>query len=415
MSTIPQRVATLVLVTSDGDVVGSLPPIPIATPWWPDVEPVVTAAHDLLGVDLTVLRLLDAELIHGEGGAVTYLCEVAGPVPSAGPWAGRLDDHPLRQPWARPGGPAADVAWAERILADRGLHRIGPAVQARTWNLSSLWRFPLAGGPGGDGASEEAGAPEDAWLKVVPPFFAHEGAILRKLQTGPVPRLIGHAGARILMAGIAGHDLYDAELPILTELVTCLVDLQAEWLGRVDELLELGLPDWRGPALSAAIASALERTAPELTAQDLATLEAFVAGLPDRFAALAECGLPDALVHGDFHPGNARGDGLTVTLLDWGDSGVGHPLLDRAAYLERISADDLQAVEDHWNRRWSEAVPGSDPARAAMLIAPIAAARQTVIFWTFLDGIEPSEWPYHRVDPADWLGRTARLLAQENA
>jgi hypothetical protein len=54
-------------------------------------------------------------------------------------------------------------------------------------------------------------------------------------------------------------------------------------------------------------------------------------------------------------------------------------------------------------------VPGSDPERAAMLIAPVAAARQAVIYQVFLDGIEPSEHPYHAPDPADWLTRTARL------
>jgi hypothetical protein len=402
LSTIPPRIATLVLVTGDGQLVGSLPPIPIATPWWPDAEPVVRAARELHGVDVTVLRLLEAELDSARGGAVTYLCEVAGPVPNAQPWAGRLDDHPLRRPWARPGGPAADLAWADRVLADRGLQRIGAAEQARTWNLSSLWRLPLA----------EDAAVEAAWLKVVPPFFAHEGAILRRLQAGPVPKLIGHDGARILMASIPGRDLYDAELPVLNELVTCLVDLQRDWLARPDELLALGLPDWRGPALSPAIASVVERTAPELTAEERTTLDGFVSGLPGRFAALADCGLPDTLVHGDFHSGNARGDGRTITLLDWGDSGVGHPLLDEAAYLEPVPRAVIPEVRDHWHRQWSAAIPGSDPVRAAELIAPIAAARQAVIYWGFLDGIEPSEWPYHRADPANWLRQTAERVAR---
>jgi hypothetical protein len=406
VSTVPPRIATLLLVTGDGDLVGSLPPFPVATPWWPDAEPVVRAAREQFGVDVIVLRLLEAELVRAQGGAVTYLCEVAGPVAAARPWPCRLDEHPLRQSWARPGGPALDVAWAEGVLADRGVRRSGPAEQTRTWNLSSMWRLPLA-----DGAVEGT-AESAAWLKVVPPFFGHEGAILERLQAGPVPRLLGHDGPRILMAAIPGKDLYDAPRPILNELVTCLVDLQRAWLGRVDELLDLGLPDWRGPALSAAIAAAVERTAAELTGDDRATLEAFVAGLPGRFEALAACGLPDTLIHGDFHSGNARGDGRTVTLLDWGDSGVGHPLLDQAAYFERMPDDDAEAVREHWHRLWSAAVPGSDPIRAADLVAPIAAARQAVIFWKFLDGIEPSEWPYHRADPAEWLRQTARLAAQ---
>jgi phosphotransferase family enzyme len=403
VTAIPPRIATLVLVTGDGELVGSLPPIPVSTPWWPDAEPVVRAARQRFGVNMTVLRLLEAELEGARGGAVTYLCEVAGPVPNARPWSGRLDEHPLRQPWARPGGPAADLAWADGVLAEQGLRRSDPAVQARTWNLSSLWRLPLA-----DDAAGGA-----AWLKVVPPFFAHEGAILERLQSGTVPALLGRDVPRILMAAIPGEDLYDTALPILKKLVTCLVNLQRDWIGRVDELIALGLPDWRGPALSAAIASVVERTAAELTAEERATLDTLVADLPARFAALADCGLPDTLVHGDFHPGNARGDGRTVVLLDWGDSGIGHPLLDQAAYFERMPNESLEAVRDHWRRQWLAAVPGSDPARATDLIAPVAAARQAVIYRRFLDGIEPSEWPYHRADPANWLKQTAVLLARE--
>jgi hypothetical protein len=33
-----------------------------------------------------------------------------------------------------------------------------------------------------------------------------------------------------------------------------------------------------------------------------------------------------------------------------------------------------------------------------------------VIYQRFLDNIEPSEHPYHRFDPADWLRKTAAIL-----
>ena len=49
--------------------------------------------------------------------------------------------------------------------------------------------------------------------------------------------------------------------------------------------------------------------------------------------------------------------------------------------------------------------------RAASLIAPLAAARQALIYQGFLDAIEPSEHPYHAADPAFWLGRAVDLAA----
>jgi hypothetical protein len=388
-----------VLVTSDGRPLGNLPAMPIATPWWQEVGSVVRAARDCHGIDVVILRLLDAELDEPHGGRVTYLAEVAEAV-RAQPWTGVLDDHPRRQSFARPGGPAADLAWARALLAKRGLRPTAPPTQVRTWNLSSLWRVPVEG--------------QTVWLKVVPPFFAHEGALLALMRGARVPTVLGHDGGRMLLAEIGGEDLYAAGLPLLPDMVNLLVDLQRLWADRVAELLALGLPDWRAPTLAAAIAGVVDRTGDEISAEDRATLAGFVRGLPSRFDEVAACGLRDSLVHGDFHQGNFRGDGQALTLLDWGDSGVGHPLLDFPAFFERVPNDAVNAVRAHWLAQWSKAVPGSDPARASVLVAPVATARQAATYRRFLDNIEPSEQRYHRADPARCLIRTAALVRESD-
>ncbi len=324
----PPRRAALALVTPGGEPIGRLPEVPVATRWWPDVQSIVQAVREHYGIEVVILRMLDSELPRPHGGGVTYLAEASTPIvrsPLAAeallPFDVVLDEQPLRLRYAKPGGPDADLAWAEEVLAARRIERDGPAEQMRSWNLSSIWRLPLA-----DGRS--------AWLKVVPPFFAHEGDMLRRLQGDAVPRLIGHDGDRVLLDDVAGNDRYDAAEPELLEMVTMLVDLQATWIGRVDDLLRIGLPDWRGPGLTARIADVVQRRSAELTPDDRATLEAFVAALPARFAEVAACGMPDTLVHGDYHPGNLRGEPGRLTMLDWGDTGVGQPLLDMPAFLE---------------------------------------------------------------------------------
>lgn len=396
MAALPPRTVTLVLVRPSGELLGTLPPFGVEVPWWQEAGPVVRAAREQLGLGVTLLRLLAASEPAPRGGPVTYLAETEDDrLPALGAWDGVLDDHPRRLPWARPGGPARDLAWADRALASRGLARSEPAEQIRSWNLSSLWRLPIPGG--------------SAWLKHVPPFFGHEGAMLRRLAGGPVPQLLAHEGGRILMPEIPGDDLYDADLARLEPMVATLVALQSEWAGRTHELLALGLPDWRPAGLTAAISDVIDRT-PELADDDRSILGAWVDDLPRRFAEVAEAGIPETFVHGDFHPGNVRGDDRSLTLLDWGDSGVGHPLLDQAAFLDRIPAEAVAPIRDLWRREWQRHVPGCEPGRAAAALAPIAAARQAVVYRTFLDNIEPSEWPYHAPDPADWLGRAAALL-----
>ena len=125
---------TLVLLRADGSLVGEMAPFPVSTPWWQEVENVVEAAAER-GADVTVLRLVHTEPDLAEpsqmGGAVIYAAELHGeappdirPVSEVATVDGVLDDDQLRLPWARPGGPARELAWAERVLAER--HALQP-------------------------------------------------------------------------------------------------------------------------------------------------------------------------------------------------------------------------------------------------------------------------------------------------
>ena len=80
--TIPERRASVVLVARDGTLLGRLPEFPVATPWWQEAQPVVDGARDRFGLEIVVLRLLDAELPRPQGGGVTYLAEPRGHIPA---------------------------------------------------------------------------------------------------------------------------------------------------------------------------------------------------------------------------------------------------------------------------------------------------------------------------------------------
>ncbi len=394
----PGRLVKLVLVTPNGELVGTLAAFPVASPWWQQVEEVVRGAMEHYGVHVTVLRLLNTNKTSSPGGAVTYLAEVEAGLP-ASHWNGRLEEHPLRMPWARPGGPAADLGWTDDTLTRLGMTRIGPAEQVRTWNLSSIWRIPVEG--------------RTVWLKVVPPFFVHEGTVLEKLQRKSVPRLLAQNRGRMLLHEIPGQDLYNAPMRTLLRMVSELVKIQRDWMNRTNEMLRMGLPDWRRDPFKAALAHTVEANEKSLSVRDRKDLSDFLDGLDSRFDAVKSCGIPDTIVHGDFHPGNCRGDSSSFVILDWGDCCVGHPLLDEPPFLDRVQEKQRHVVREHWHREWRDAIPGSDPARASQFLAPIATARLAAIYKSFLENIEPSERPYHQSDPAIWLRRTATLVRDE--
>ncbi len=115
----------------------------------------------------------------------------------------------------------------------------------RSWNLSALWRIRTDGGL--------------VWLKAVPDFFAHEGAVIDWLGTPVAPRLIDHAPGRVLIANIPGaanHDLQD--LAVLRPMVAMLTSLQERAVVDLDALTAVGVPDRRLPSMLPPIARVVE-------------------------------------------------------------------------------------------------------------------------------------------------------------
>ncbi|SCG67725.1 phosphotransferase family protein [Micromonospora coxensis] len=371
------RTVTLVLVDPTGRPLGALPEYEVESPWWQEVDPVVRGAP----VEVSVLRLLDG---HGDrpgvGGTVRYLAEVAEPpaVPLR-PAAVDLAPHPLRAPYAEPGGPAASITWARAVL-DRLGRPAGEVTQRRTWNLSAIWRLD----------SPHA----TAWLKQVPGFFRHEAAVLRRLGSltpGRVPVLLADDGdGRMLLDHVPGEDRYGADPAERAAIAADQHDLQVRALPLVDDLVADGVPDLRGPALARWIRATIPPSAlPSTNPLD---------GLAERLAQVAECGVPDTLVHGDLHPGNVRGDGVRRVVIDWGDAFVGHPAFDILRLTEGLPASTAAPLLGAWCARWRDSVPGCDPERAVALLRPVAALRMAAVYAMFLAGIEPSERIYHADD-----------------
>jgi tRNA A-37 threonylcarbamoyl transferase component Bud32 len=404
------RRARALVLRSDGSVLGCLPAIALAQPWWQETDDLLSVLRQQFSLDAVVLRLLSASSSQFEPGAeVTYAVEGLGELPPELPLEPCTevplgdDMDPLRMPWARPGGVTADIEWADRELATIGRRRISPAVQVRTWNLSLLMRLTTDQGI--------------VWLKHVPRFMRHEGAILELVREegGDVPAILAAAPLQglVLLDNVAGKDMYSADEDQAIRMVESLVTLQLRMIKRRGAITAAGGPDWGASALLQRVSrlAAREDVRADLDPTDRRALDELVSNLPAMLAALYACGLEDTLVHGDFFPGNHRFDGHRLVLLDWGDSGIGHPLLDMAAFLDRTPIEQVDGVREAWKKAWKDAHPNANVSLAADLIRPVGALRQAVIYRQFLDGIEASERVYHRTDVPKWLKRAIALTA----
>nr|BFE64761.1 hypothetical protein GCM10020063_092870 [Dactylosporangium thailandense] len=391
---LPTRTVVLVLVDEGGAVLGELPAFDVRIPFWPEVEELVDGARRH-GAEISVLRLLHADRPHPPGGVVTYLAQLERGTPELEPTSWRPRPHERRAPFAEVGGPAASIAWARDALEAAGYGTPEEIRQRKTWNLSALWQLETAWGT--------------VWLKHLPPFLRTEHEVLAWLGAvapGVAPPLIAADGTgRELLGHLPGEDGFGAPFAARVTMADLLHGLQRRALDDVEALSERGVRDRRGSLLWEQIEAVAEPWLAEILG-----LGALLDGLSDRFAAVEACGLPETLVHGDFHPGNVRFAALVPpAVLDWGDAFLGHPAFDLLRLREGLAPSEADALVEHWAGLWRKVVPGSDPARAARLLEPVAALLGAVVYGTFVQNIEPSEWPYHSDDVPDCLRRAVEL------
>ncbi len=400
----PPRLATLVLCDTDGAVIGELPPLAApASPYWPEVDELVAAARERWGLEVVVLRLLMTEAPYA-GGEVSYLAQlVAGSPPAAlltrvsSATTAAVDGDPAhRLWWAEPGGLDDLAAWVDLALLPHGRQRTGQLRQRKTWNLSLVVTAPTDTAP--------------VWFKAVPPFLADEGGVIARVarvDPGLAPTVLAHDPARraVLMDHVAGRDQWGlADDAVIRAMVDRWVDVQTELVDDVEHCLAVGAADGRSLALVESVRELLwlPEIVEGLTTRDYDAFEDLADNLARRLEKVEECGLPDTLVHGDLHPGNWRGEGGDLRLLDWGDVHVGNPVLDVRAFVERLEGRDLQErTRNHWVEAWRRAVPGSDPARALALLEPVAELVAAATYQRFLAHIEQTERVYHQHDPPD--------------
>ena len=404
-------------VTWGDTYLGVIGPFPVSVPWWAEAEPVVAHLREVLGVPVLVLRLLLVE--GGEGardGHVTYhVAALDRPAP------GLLAERPpidqaahvvlngpeeLRSPWAWLDGINEVLTWATGTLGAAGRRVTGAAEQRKTWNLAALFRLPTDKGP--------------VWLKTTPRFAADEASVIAAFARADptlVPPVIGAGPGRVLLEELPGEDCWDASPQIIASAIQRMVAAQAVLAdqavlaGRLAPgFLPPGLADRRTPVIAGQITALLDgEVASELSAGEVAAAR----GLLSRFPRLDECGLPDTIVHGDFHSGNWRSDGGPPAVLDWADAHLGNPVLDGLRACDFLPAAKRPAAARAWIDAWASRIPGCDPARALSIAEPLAHLIYAVRYQEFLDGIEPSERIYHLGDPAAAIRAALRSALPE--
>jgi hypothetical protein len=255
-----------------------------------------------------------------------------------------------------------------------------PPVHGAHGDLSGLFRLPTPDGP--------------VWLKAIPAFAAAEPAAIAafaEVDPGLVPTVLASGPGRLLLTDVPGADCWDPSSQVVVDAVHRLATAQA----RISQPPR-DIPDRRPEALAAAVRDLLDGpVGSELSPEDLRAARS----LQWRWEMLADCGLPDTVVHGDFHPGNWRSADGTPVVLDFADAHLGNPVLDVLRAIDFLPPALRSTAAGAWTAVWTAAAPRSRPAEALRIAKPLAHLAYAVRYQEFLDNIEPSERVYHLGDP----------------
>lgn len=377
---------------------GRLPPFEAKRPWWSEVEATTRHLDEVLGVPTFVLRLVHADNAElGRGGRVVFHVQAAAeprpgvldPTPRPD-WPDIIKPHPLRSTWAEVDGPQRLVDWATGI--------VGPArrTQYKTWNLSCLIHLPTAA----------------AWAKATSRFCSVDADIISHVHEYDAALAPGVLGVDLenrwsLLAHAPGTDCWEPDAATVQDIVSRWVAVQAAIAG--DELrVPSMLPEELPAELDALLAGEVGE---RLTAAEFAQARVLRDALPGIIRELESAGLPNTLVHGDFHPGNWRSDGTNRVIVDWADSCLGHPAADLLRLHNWLPEEKRELAIQTWATAWQKHLPGSDPLRALGPMTILIHLLGAVTYQRFLDNIEPSERIYHEDDPTTEIQAALKAAA----
>jgi hypothetical protein len=419
--------AERVLLLRDGEERLTLPVVETRDHWYMEITPIIDAARASLGLDLTAVQGTTARKIDGvtRGIWIMQARDTVDHAPTEGEWRPIpelrttdvpdeersailrwLDGPPTGTPWLRPGWSDEPLGWARRTIENGGRAVTGEPQQFRHWSIASIWRIPTDGG--------------DVWFKAVPPMFAREGAVIELIaESMPehLPQLIarnsecGWTLLEALPAGTLRTFESKEQGAQYDEPVRVLARLQQAWIGREEALFDAGCDDRRVATLPAAIdellASDFVRSG--LTAEELIRLAEFAKGLPDRIEELRACGVPETLIHGDFHAGNIAVEADEIVIYDWTDACVSHPFFDMPTFLPRDPVERAGLLETYLSE-WQAFATADEIERAWELAEPLACIHHALSYKRILESVEPSlRWEFDS-DVTFWLKWLRDLL-----
>jgi hypothetical protein len=323
---------------------------------------------------------------------------------------------PLRPRWARRGWRDRASAWMRSAAAAAGCPLTGEPRPFFLRGISALLRAPTAG--------------PDLFLKAVfPPFHAEPVLTTMLAERFPtaVPRVLAMEPEEgwLIVEDIGTAwigDLPEAERPAgLRRGAETLVGIQRAFStdgAAIASLLAAGAPHRPLATLAAEVEAAIGPTGAAVErGLDPERARRVLGAVRESVAAVTRIGLPESVVHGDFHTGNAAIVGDRVVIIDWSDAAIGNPAVDVITWIAWSEGRqaEIGAAIDAWVGAWSPVVD-RDALRAVIDdVLIVGAAYQLVSYDGIRRALEPATQYTMIGGGAHFLKELERILDERAA
>jgi hypothetical protein len=323
--------------------------------------------------------------------------DVAWPIrPRAEELLGELRDGApppsLRPRWARRGWFDRASAWMAAATARAGRPLTADPTPFFLRGISALLRAQTAG--------------PDLFLKAVFPPFHAEPVLTRLLAERypeSVPRVVAVEPDEgwLIVEDIGSAwvgEVAEAERPsALGRGAAALVEVQRTFAtdtAAIRALLDAGAPHRPLSDLVASVATAIGPDGFGVADGGIAPdrAERVVAALASAVARVEAVGLPESVVHGDFHSGNAALAGDRIVIIDWSDAAISNPAIDLVTWIawSGDKANEIDAAVDAWIAGWSEVVDGARLRSVIDDVLIVGAGYQIVSYDGIRRNLEPA-------------------------
>jgi Phosphotransferase enzyme family len=208
--------------------------------------------------------------------------------------------------------------WIHARVAELGLDITGPIEQPHVQPWSTVLRIPTTDGDLYFKASAPVQAFEVPLLTLLRPEFADRLPEVLAFDVDQAWMLMRDAGVPLREVVKTRSDVHHwlATVPLYAE-------IQIAEAPRVEELLELGVPDYRLERLPNLFDELVGRA--DVTPDERAALRGVSPRLTALCDELLEDPIPETLQHNDLHFNNVLIRDGRHRIFDWGDSSISHP------------------------------------------------------------------------------------------